>query len=124
MLFLSGCALAYISFEHAIIFLKAIGGPSLQFIIDPNSYLGLMLLLMLMYGIAFVFPVLLVSLELAGVVTLLAAAALVAPCGHPDHRRRGALHPDAVTRCRCCCLMVPLIAFYFASILVGKLLGK
>jgi sec-independent protein translocase protein TatC len=122
-LFLGGCALAYYSFEHAIIFLKNIGGPSLTYIIDPNSYLGLMLLLMCMYGIAFIFPVLLVSLELATVVSsaqllhwwrpavivITLAAAIFTPTGDPLSMLL---------------LMIPLIVFYFGAIGVGKLLKK
>ena len=122
-LFLGGCALAYISFAHALKFLIAIGGPSLTYIISPNQYLSLILLLMVMYGIAFIFPVLLVSLELAGVVgskqllkwwrpaviliTLLAA--IFTPTGDPLSMLL---------------LMIPLICFYFGAVLVGKLLGK
>jgi sec-independent protein translocase protein TatC len=122
-LFLAGCALAYISFAHALKFLIAIGGPSLNYIISPNQYLSLILLLMVMYGIAFIFPVLLVSLELAGVVSpaqllkwwrpavilITVLAAVFTPTGDPLSMLL---------------LMIPLIAFYFGAILVGKLLGK
>jgi sec-independent protein translocase protein TatC len=122
-LFLAGCALAYFSYAHALKFLISIGGPSLNYIISPNQYLSLMLLLMVMYGVAFIFPVLLVSLELAGVVNptqllkwwrpaviiITVLAAVFTPTGDPLSMLL---------------LMVPLIAFYFASIGVGKLLGK
>jgi len=122
-LFLAGCALAYISFAHALKFLIAIGGPSLKYIISPNQYLSLILLLMVMYGIAFIFPVLLVSLEVAGVVRpaqllrwwrpavilITVLAAVFTPTGDPLSMLL---------------LMIPLIAFYFAAIGVGKLLGK
>lgn len=122
-LFLAGCALAYISFAHALKFLIAIGGPSLKYIISPNQYLSLILLLMVMYGIAFIFPVLLVSLEVAGVVRptqllkwwrpaviiITILAAVFTPTGDPLSMLL---------------LMIPLIAFYFGAIGVGKLLGK
>jgi sec-independent protein translocase protein TatC len=122
-LFLLGCALAYYSFEHALIFLRDIGGPTIKPIYDPNQYLSLMLLVMFLYGVTFIFPVLLVSLELVGVVasaTLLKhwriavmvitlAAAIFTPTGDPLSMLL---------------LMIPLIVFYFASILVGRLLGK
>lgn len=122
-LFLAGCALAYISFSHALKFLISIGGPSLSYIISPNQYLSLMLLLMVMYGFAFIFPVVLVSLEIANVVTpakllgwwrpavilITLAAAIFTPTGDPLSML---------------ILMVPLIVFYFGAILVGKLLGK
>ncbi len=123
VLFLSGCALAYWSFEHALIFLKNIGGPQLEATYGATQYLSLLLLVMFLYGVTFVFPVLLTSLELVGVVssaTLLrhwrpavivitCAAAIFTPTGDPLSMLF---------------LMVPLIVFYFASILVGRLLGK
>jgi len=123
VLFLSGCALAYWSFEHALIFLKNIGGPSLQATYGATQYLSLLLLIMFLYGVTFIFPVLLTSLELVGVVSsakLLAwwrpaviiitcAAAIFTPTGDPLSMLF---------------LMVPLIVFYFASIFVGRLLGK
>jgi len=123
VLFLAGCTLAYISFAHALKFLISIGGPSLNYIISPNQYLSLILLLMVMYGIAFIFPVLLVSLEIAGVVTptqllrwwrpavivITVVAAVFTPTGDPLSMLL---------------LMIPLIAFYFGAILVGKLLRK
>jgi sec-independent protein translocase protein TatC len=123
VLFLAGCALAYYSYAHALKFLITIGGPSLSYIISPNQYLSLMLLLMVMYGVAFIFPVLLVSLELAGVVSpaqllkwwrpaviiITVLAAVFTPTGDPLSMLL---------------LMIPLIFFYFASIGVGKLLRK
>lgn len=123
VLFLSGCALAYWSFEHALVFLKNIGGPQLQAVYGATQYLSLLLLVMFLYGVTFVFPVVLTSLELAGIVssaTLLrlwrpavivitCAAAIFTPTGDPLSM---------------IFLMLPLIIFYFASILVGRLLGK
>jgi sec-independent protein translocase protein TatC len=122
-LFLAGCLLAYYSYEHAIVFLIGIGGPSLRLIADPNQYLSLLLLLMAMYGIAFIFPVLLVSLELAGVVSsaqllrwwrpavllITILAAVFTPTGDPLSMLL---------------LMIPLCVFYFAAIGVGKLFRK
>jgi sec-independent protein translocase protein TatC len=123
VLFLVGCALAYWSFEHALIFLKSIGGNQLQSTYGANSYLSLLLLVMFLYGITFVFPVILVALELVGVLSsaqllrwwrpavilITCAAAIFTPTGDPISMLL---------------LMVPLIFFYFASILAGRLLGK
>ena len=50
-------------------FLNAIGGPTLKDIYNPNSYIGLIVALMFVFGITFEFPVVLVSLELVGVLT-------------------------------------------------------
>lgn len=122
-LFLSGCALAYYSYAHALTFLRQIGGTSLTPLLNPNSYLSLLVLLMVMYGIAFIFPVLLVSLELAGVVSssklmawwrpavvlIALIAAVFTPTGDPISMLL---------------LMIPLIIFYFIAIIIGKLLHK
>ena len=120
VLFFAGCALAYYSFEHALIFLSKIGGTSLQQIYNPNQYLSLILWMMFLFGLTFEFPVLLVALQMARVVTptqllswwrwavigITLAAAIFTPSGDPISM---------------VVLMVPLIVFYFLAILVGKL---
>ncbi|HUD68835.1 MAG TPA: twin-arginine translocase subunit TatC [Acidimicrobiales bacterium] len=123
VLFLIGCGLAYWSFEHALVFLKNIGGNNLQSTYGANQYLSLLLLVMFLYGITFIFPVILTALELVGVLSsaqllhwwrpaviiITCAAALFTPTGDPLSM---------------IFLMIPLIVFYFASILAGRLLGK
>jgi len=120
VLFLAGCALAYVSFEHALVFLASIGGPSLQQIYNPNQYLSLILLMMFLFGLTFEFPVVLVALQLARIITpaqllswwrwaiigITAGAAIFTPSGDPFSMLA---------------MMVPLIAFYFLAIVVGKL---
>jgi sec-independent protein translocase protein TatC len=123
VLFLLGCATAYLIFPHALHFLVVVGGPSLKQIFSPNQYLSLILWMMVLFGLAFEFPVLLVSLELAGVVTpakllswwrwavigITVVAAVFTPSGDPFSML---------------VLAVPLVAFYFLAILVGKLFGR
>jgi sec-independent protein translocase protein TatC len=123
VLFLAGCAVAYFSFEHALVFLTQIGGPSLTAFYDPSKYIRLILLMMVLFGLTFLFPVLLVSLELAGVVTpaqllkawrwavlgITISAAVFTPSGDPISMLA---------------MMVPLIVFYFAAIGLGKLFGR
>jgi sec-independent protein translocase protein TatC len=122
-LFLFGCATAYLIFPHALQFLIAVGGPHLYEILSPNSYLSLILLMMALFGLAFEFPVILVALELVRVVTptqllhwwrwsvigITAAAAIFTPSSDPFSMLA---------------LAVPLVVFYFASIGIGKLLGR
>jgi sec-independent protein translocase protein TatC len=122
-LFVGGCALAYTVFAHALEFLRAVGGPTLHEILSPNQYLSLILLMMFLFGITFEFPVVLVGLELAHVVTprqllhfwrwavigLTLIAAVFTPSGDPLSML---------------VLAVPLIAFYFLSIALGKLFGR
>jgi sec-independent protein translocase protein TatC len=118
--FAAGCVVAYFSFEHALQFLQSIGGHELQARYNPVSYLNLIILMMVIFGITFEFPVVLVSLEFAGIVTpnqllrswrwaligITIVAGVFTPSGDPFSMLA---------------LMVPLIFFYFASIVVGKL---
>ncbi len=121
--FAAGVVVAYFSFGHAIHFLKSIGGSTLITEYNPNQYLSLFLLMMFIFGLTFLFPVVLVALELANVVTpaqllrawryaviaITIAAAVFTPSGDPLSM---------------CALAVPLIAFYFLAIGTGKLLKR
>ena len=55
---------AYFTFPHALGFWRGWAGLTLQQIYAPNNYIGLMVALMVVFGLTFVFPVVLVSLEL------------------------------------------------------------
>ena len=123
VLFLPGAATAYFTLPHALGWLKSVGGPNLQAIYDPIPYLGLILLMMTIFGLTFEFPVILVSLELARVVTparllrswrwaviiIVVVAAVFTPSSDPFSMFA---------------LAIPLIVFYFISIGIGKLLGR
>jgi len=123
LLFLLGAATAYITLPHALGWLKSVGGPNLQTIYDPIPYLGLIILMMTIFGLTFEFPVVLVSLELARVVTparllrswrwaviiIVVVAAVFTPSSDPFSMFA---------------LALPLIVFYFLSIGIGKLLGR
>jgi len=123
VLFLLGCAIAYLVFPHALAFLKAVGGASLTEIYNPNQYLSLILLMMFLFGVTFLFPVVLVALELARVVTpakllswwrwAVIAITLVAAIFTPSSDPFSML-----------ALAVPLTVFYFLSILIGKLFKR
>jgi sec-independent protein translocase protein TatC len=123
VLFILGALTAYVTLPHALGFLKSVGGPNLQAIYDPIPYLGLILLMMTLFGLTFQFPVVLVSLELARVVTsakllrswrwAVIAITVVAAVATPSSDPFSML-----------ALAVPLIAFYFISIGIGKLLGR
>jgi sec-independent protein translocase protein TatC len=123
VLFLLGAATAYVTLPHALSWLKSVGGPNLQAIYDPIPYLGLILLMMTIFGLTFEFPVILVSLELARVVTparllkswrwaviiIVIIAAVFTPSSDPFSMFA---------------LAIPLVVFYFLSIGIGKLLGR
>jgi sec-independent protein translocase protein TatC len=123
VLFVAGSALAYTVFPHALAFLKSVGGPTLHEILSPNQYLSLILLMMVLFGLTFEFPVVLVALQLARVVTprqllhawrwavigMTLVAAIFTPSADPLSML---------------VLLAPLVVFYFLSILIGRLLRR
>ena len=123
LLFAIGCLVAYVTFPHALRFLDSVGGPSLNQILDPTKYLSLIVLLMTVFGLTFEFPVLLVSLEIAGVLTprqlsswrrwaivlIVVVAGVVTPSSDPFSMMARA---------------IPLYLFYEASIVIGKILNR
>ncbi len=123
LFFAGGVAVAYFSFAHAITFLEAIGGKSLITFYNPNQYLTLFLLMMFIFGVTFEFPVVLVAIELAGLVTpaqllrgwryaviaITVASAVFTPSGDPLSMMA---------------LAIPLVVFYFLAIAVGKLFRR
>ncbi len=123
LFFAGGVVTAYFSFGHALKFLQSIGGHSLVAFYNPNQYLSLFLLMMFIFGVTFEFPVVLVALELAHIVTprqllkswryaliaITIGSAVFTPSGDPLSMMA---------------LAVPLTAFYFLSIAVGKLLRR
>jgi sec-independent protein translocase protein TatC len=123
VLFALGCAVAFFTFPHALRWLDSIGGPSLNEIFNPIQYLSLILLLMVVFGLTFEFPVLLVSLEIAGVlspkqlsswrrwaiVLIVVVAGVITPSSDPFSMMA---------------LAVPLYIFYEISIVVGKILNR
>jgi sec-independent protein translocase protein TatC len=121
--FAAGVVVAFFSFGHAIAFLQSIGGSTLISYYNPNQYLSLFLLMMFIFGVTFEFPVVLVAIELVGLVTpaqllhswryaligITIASAVFTPSGDPLSMMA---------------LAVPLTAFYFMSIGIGKMLRK
>jgi sec-independent protein translocase protein TatC len=124
-LFALGAFVAYLTFPHTMRFLLDVSGPNKTIIaiLSPNSYVQLILLLMVAFGVTFEFPVLLVALELAGVLTpaklskwrrwaiigMVVFAGVVTPSSDPFSMLA---------------LAAPLLIFYEASIIIGKMLGK
>ncbi len=120
LLFASGAMVAYLIFPHALSFLQSAGGSQLRQIYTPSSYLNLIVLLMVAFGLSFEFPVVLVALEIAGVVTPQKLAAYrrwaiviifaVAAIGIPSS------DPFSLFA-----MAIPLIIFYELAIIVGRL---
>jgi len=122
-LFTLGAAVAFLIFPHALGWLDSIGGPSLTQILDPNKYLSLIILLMVAFGVTFEFPVLLVSLEMAGVLTpqqlsswrrwaiigIVVLAGVITPSSDPFSMLA---------------MAVPLYVFYELSIVIGRIVRR
>lgn len=122
-LFAFGAYVAYLTFPHALGFLGAVTGPGVKQFYSVQSYLSLIMALMAIFGLTFEFPVVLVALELANVVTpaklakwrrpaivvMVIVSAVVTPSSDPFSMLA---------------LAIPMLVFYEASILTGKLLHK
>lgn len=121
--FALGATVAFLTFPHALAWLDRIGGPSLRQIYEPNNDLGLIVLLMVVFGIVFEVPVLLVSLEVAGIlsprqlskwrrwaiVLIVVLAGVITPSSDPFSMLA---------------MAVPLYCFYELSIVIGRVLQR
>lgn len=122
-LFSLGVATAVTVFPKAIAWLISVGGTGVVPLFSPSRYFGLYALAGLVFGTVFTYPVFLVALQLTGVISstklrrwrryailaLCAAAAVITPSGDPFSFLA---------------LAAPMVIFYEASILVGRLLHK
>jgi sec-independent protein translocase protein TatC len=120
LLFLLGAALAYYTLNPALEFLIGVGGEDIEPYYTVDSYIMLIVWMMIGFGIGFEVPVLLVALQMVGILTprkLLSwwrmaivlnvvAAAVITPSGDP------------ITMMA---LAVPMTLLYLMSIGVGAL---
>ncbi len=123
LLFAMGAAVALITFKPALRFLIGVGGPNLTPLFSASKYLSLVILMIIAFGVAFEFPIVLVFLELAGVVSsrklrkwrrpaiviIVVVAAVITPSQDPYSLFA---------------MAVPMYIFYEGSILIGRLLKK
>lgn len=120
VLFAFGGFVAFSVFPHALRFLSGAAGPHLKQIYSPSSYLNLILLLMAAFGAAFEFPVLLVALQIAGVVS---------PKRLSDFRRWAIVIIFAVDAVfipssdpfSLFAMAIPMVLFYEIAIVIGRL---
>src|SRR5262245_53599459 len=122
-MFIICAVLAYWTLPKALSFLIDIGRQYLQEIYSPTKYLTLITYMMLAFGIGFEFPILLIFLQMAGIVTpeklaswrrwaiviIFVLVAVLTPSGDP--------YSQIV-------LSVPMILFYEISILIGRLMRR
>lgn len=122
-LFLLGAGLAYYTLPRALEFLVRIGGDDLITAFAPGKYFSLITYMMLAFGIGFEFPILLIFLQMAGIVTVEALrkarryaivgitilVAVITPSGDPISLLM---------------LSVPMVLFYEASIVIGRVIER
>lgn len=123
LLFVMGAAVAMLTFKPALRFLIGVGGKNLDTFFTPSKYLSLIMLMIVAFGIAFEFPIVLVFLELAGVVpssrlrkwrrpaivVIVAVAAVITPSQDPYSLFA---------------MAIPMYIFYEVAIVIGRVLKK
>ena len=123
VLFVLGACVAYVILNPTLEFLVNIGGPDIEPYYTAQSYITLIVWMMLAFGVGFEFPVVIVALELLGVVTprrllgwwrpalviIVVVAAVITPSGDPISMTA---------------LAVPMALLYGVSIGIGALLLK
>ena len=123
LFFAFGVATAYFVFNRALQWLQSIGGNQLVTQYNPNQYLSLFLLMMLVFGLSFEFPVVLVGLQLGRLVT---------PATLLRQWRYAVIGITVVSAgitpssdwFSMFALAVPLIVFFFLAIVVGKVFRR
>jgi sec-independent protein translocase protein TatC len=123
VLFALGALVAYITLPNALHFLLGFAGQQFTILITGSSFIGFVVLVTLAFGLSFEFPILLIFLGMAGVVTsaklrawrrfaivLIAVfAAVITPSQDPYTMMA---------------MMIPMYVFYEAAIIVIRLLKK
>jgi sec-independent protein translocase protein TatC len=123
ILFVLGAGIAYSTLPAALGFLQSMGGGQVEIQYTAENYLTLIVYMMLAFGIGFQFPILLVFLQLAGVLTpdqlrgfrrfaivlVFVLAAVITPSGDPISLLA---------------LSLPMVLFYEIAILIGRLVVR
>jgi sec-independent protein translocase protein TatC len=123
LLFASGAAIAVYTLPQALKFLVKIGGTSTETLFSPAGYIGLVVVIIVAFGVCFEFPVVLVALQLAGAVSskqllkgwryAIVIVVIIAAVATPSQ--------DPYTLMF---MAVPMWIFYFGAIGIGKLMKK
>jgi sec-independent protein translocase protein TatC len=123
ILFVLGGIVALLTLEPALKFLLGIGGSDLQPLLTADKYISLVSLMILAFGLSFEFPVILVFLLIAHVLTtaqlrhwrryaaviIVAFAAIITPSQDPYSLFA---------------MAIPMYIFYEASIIIGRFLKR
>ncbi len=123
VLFALGVTTSILVFPKVLQFLLNVGGTGVLPLLSPSSYFTLYSLLCLVFGAVFMYPLVVVSLELTGVV----------PSQKWRHWRRPAIVVIAIVAAvitpssdpfSFAAMAVPMYVFYEGSIIVGRALHK
>jgi sec-independent protein translocase protein TatC len=120
LLFLAGAALAYLSISRGLEFFLSLGGGHIAVILSIQAYLSFVTLMLLAFGVAFEFPVVILFLNIVGVLSaarmrqwrrgmifgIFVASALITPTQDPF---------------TFLAMAVPLCVLYEACILIARL---
>ena len=123
VLFLLGGLAAYLTLPRALGFLLSVGGDFVSPLLTVDKYIGFVIFTILAFGLGFEFPILLISLTAAGVLTnetmrryrrqvvlgLAIFSAVITPS------------PDPISMLA---LLIPLYLFYEGAIIVSRLLKR
>lgn len=123
VLFLLGGLAAYLTLPKALAFLLGVGGDFVSPLLTVDKYVGFVIFTILAFGIGFEFPILLISLSAAGVISnesmrrhrryvflgLAIFSAVITPS------------PDPISMLA---LLIPLYLFYEGAIIVSRLLKR
>jgi sec-independent protein translocase protein TatC len=121
LLFLMGVAIAYVTLPKALQFLLGFAGPTFVPLLTASSFLSFVVLVALAFGISFEFPIVLIFLSIAGVLSsrklrdwrryaifgISVFAAVITPSADPYSMLA---------------MMIPMVVFYEAAIIVTRLL--
>jgi sec-independent protein translocase protein TatC len=123
LLFVLGATMAYYVLPRGLVFLLTIAGDDVEPLLDPKEYFSFLVYMMLAFGVGFLFPVILVFLQLLGLlqpetlaqyrrhamVGIMIVVAVITPSGDPF---------------TLLALSIPMYIFYEASIHIGKLMRR
>jgi len=123
VLFAIGAGVALLTLPQALEFLLDVGGQEVQPLLTADKYIGLVSLMILAFGLAFLFPVVLVFLLIAGVLTprqlagfrrwaivlIFVFAAVITPSQDPYSLFF---------------MAVPMYLFYEGSIVIGRIIVR
>ena len=121
VLFALGAVVAYVTLPRGLAFLLGFAGPQFAPLLTGDRFLGFVMTIALAFGLSFEFPVVLVLLQSLGVVT---------PAQLASQRRAAVLFVAVFAAVitpssdpySMLALMLPMLVFYEASILIGRLI--